>query len=582
METENQLQSDEVIGKPDDSNISSEKVSTNNVAESGTIKKSEEESKCHVCIHAKPFCKQAEGLENENKNSDQERYQCGVCSETFCTICRLHNHLTMYHLLNGSYQYDYFIRTAFPKYDSLCQFTQTEELYFNREEVLETASRKRYIDQTDGHELKGAIVSKSKVRKKVKVKKSSQISHACREGGYKVNDANNCLRTVKLEAGEVVKNEMTQDIASSDGYNTDRTDDYFDSQDDETSEMENKNHSADIFYHNNAESDSNRQNAKSQTDDKSKYKARGLNCIINISQNHKSNIKINTREPSGNSNKFKIKLHEKSSSVINTKQKLEKKSRLKKTKDRLNARKDVCNEYENKTNKVNNKVLLESDSVAKKENTVRNCMQSNKQSLEKYIKEKNQSDKKHVEKKIQSDAKHTERESKKVKEVMKSNRCEICGATFSVKQGLLRHEQLKHADQMNFKCEQCNKRFMRNFNLEKHIKHVHGGTKGSKVKVEPNHTDKGSVGSTSEEVSPVKLLAENTQETADSIENEEKQVDEHVEVKVRRKRRTNEEVKSLKTPHTCELCGHTMPKSKMDVHKRLHTGLLLCVFHFFV
>lgn len=577
METENQLQSDEVIANQDDLNISSKKVSTNNVTESSTIKNAEEGSKCHVCILAKPLCKQAEGLgrnEVKNQNSNQT-YHCGVCSETFCTICRLHNHLTTYHLLNGSYQYDYFIQTAFPKYDSLCQFTQTEELYFNREEVLDTASRKRNLDQTDSHKFKGTMVSKSKVRKKAKVKKDSQIS--CREGGDKVDDANNCLRTVKLEVGEVLKNEVTEDIIGSDGYNTDRTDDYFDGQDDEPSDMEINNRTDNLIDYCNAESDSSRQNAKSQTGGKSKYKSRGLNCIINKSQNLKSNIGVH----SGNSNKGKRKLDGKSNSVINTKQKLEKKSRLKKTKDRLNARKGVCNEYENKINRVNNKVLLLVDSVANEEKNVKNCLENNNHSLEKYIKEKNLSDKKHVENKVQSDAKHTENESKKVKEMMKGNRCEICGATFSVKQGLLRHEQLKHADRMNFKCEQCNKRFMRNFNLEKHIKHVHGGTKGSKVKVEADHTDKGNVGSTSEEVSPVKVLTENTQETTDSMENEEKLLDEHVEVKVRRKRRTNEEVKSLKTPHTCELCGHTMPKSKMDVHKRLHTGLLLCVLFFF-
>ncbi|XP_045209610.2 uncharacterized protein LOC123561365 [Mercenaria mercenaria] len=51
-------------------------------------------------------------------------YRCGSCTKTFMTICKLHDHLQD-HCFGGSYHYDHLLKTAFPKYDTACSYSQT-------------------------------------------------------------------------------------------------------------------------------------------------------------------------------------------------------------------------------------------------------------------------------------------------------------------------------------------------------------------------------------------------------------------------------------------------------------------------
>lgn len=55
---------------------------------------------------------------------------CGQCLTKFKTICMLHLHIEG-HKEGGSYTFDNITKTAFPKYDTVCAFTQVEESILN-------------------------------------------------------------------------------------------------------------------------------------------------------------------------------------------------------------------------------------------------------------------------------------------------------------------------------------------------------------------------------------------------------------------------------------------------------------------
>ena len=79
-------------------------------------------------------------------------YKCAGCSKSFQTICVLHYHC-MKHGDGGSFFFDHVTRTAYPKHDSTCSYTQVDsdliDGYFNDEtkladdgsKVLETTAR---------------------------------------------------------------------------------------------------------------------------------------------------------------------------------------------------------------------------------------------------------------------------------------------------------------------------------------------------------------------------------------------------------------------------------------------------------
>lgn len=55
-----------------------------------------------------------------------ELFSCGACTKPSRVIFFLHEHLHS-HGNSGSYYYDGFLRTAFPKYGSHCSYTQTAD-----------------------------------------------------------------------------------------------------------------------------------------------------------------------------------------------------------------------------------------------------------------------------------------------------------------------------------------------------------------------------------------------------------------------------------------------------------------------
>ena len=65
----------------------------------------------------------------EINSSNCGLFTCGGCHTKFRTICCLHVHIDK-HQEGGSYTFDHVTKTAFPKYDSTCSFTQVESKFF--------------------------------------------------------------------------------------------------------------------------------------------------------------------------------------------------------------------------------------------------------------------------------------------------------------------------------------------------------------------------------------------------------------------------------------------------------------------
>ena len=494
---------------------------------------------CHICF----LSQHANNAKGNILNDRTESYHCGVCSQTFCTICCLHNHLTTYHLLSGSYHYDYFIQTAFPKYESLCQFTQTEDLDFNREGVFDIGKQKRTYGSSDALKRKSKVQSRNKSR----TKGNAQIESSSTQKALGNSDLT-ILKDVKTEREDFIQYENT--INSSDEIDdnySDRTDDYFESGENLYSDIE-------------TEEVSSRSTVISQEIDLEKHcgvrkktsikrKSKTDDSVYSKKRDHLSGLgrmKV-SKLISDTHNKDKIGAND--VSIKSARQKCNKKNKTEKNANLIKQEnQDWLKDYENSDTFVNSLSELPVNITGPKE-----------------VKDKQDEDVL----------------TKKVDKT-EGNKCDVCGATFTVKQGLLRHEQQKHSDLMKFHCEQCDKKFMRAFNLQKHVIRVHGGKKGSGTKVEQDEEystlqckDELDI---SLEVTPEKMQSNSVTDKEGVVCGD---LSETGEAKTtRRKRRTNEEMKSMKAPHTCEICGHTMPRSKMDVHQRLHTGLFIFIYLF--
>ncbi|XP_045210031.2 zinc finger protein 227-like [Mercenaria mercenaria] len=521
--------------------LTPEQISTSSARGSNIIT-NEESNECHVCLLSK-LDKETEGMElgDEKVNSSRESYHCGVCSQTFCTICRLHNHLTTYHLFNGSYHYDNFIQTAFPKYESLCQFTQTEGLDFNREGEFDIAERNRTdpdIKQKYG-EVKKAIGEKKECNEPITTNKMFE----------NVGSVETIWRDVKVEPAEFAENKETAKLDENDGYYSDRTDDYFENEEDMLTDLEIENHhNYPSWKDRKAVTSLNNSSGKGcavKTTKTCNNKRKSKNDSLIHGQKNDEPVLLNEKNFTNIDANTSVqkKFGAKDSSVKNAKQKCGKKSKIAKLSNLTEQEnsKDWYQEYKHVDNLESNKLIRTLKAT------------NGNQSNDKLVGD--------------NFSKNTDKNE--------GNKCDVCGAMFTVKQGLLRHEQLKHKDLMNFNCKQCDKKFMRNFNLQKHIIRVHGGKKSNEHKfiIEIEGTCEEDFGSNSLELSSDQVHSgtPNVKDDQEGVQSEEIIVTDGVKTP-RRKRRTNEEMKSLKTPHTCDLCGHTMPRSKMDVHQRLHTG----------
>ncbi|KAL4228800.1 hypothetical protein ACF0H5_011840 [Mactra antiquata] len=87
----------------------------------------------------------------EEKNP--KKYVCGCCYSRFVTICHLHEHLQI-HGDGGSYHFDHCSKTAYPKYDTFCSFTQTDEMFDRPEEAKSVEKQDvSFEEKTDAKDI---------------------------------------------------------------------------------------------------------------------------------------------------------------------------------------------------------------------------------------------------------------------------------------------------------------------------------------------------------------------------------------------------------------------------------------------
>ncbi|XP_045190535.2 zinc finger protein 665-like [Mercenaria mercenaria] len=83
--------------------------------------------------------------------STKDVFRCGGCNLQFDTICTLHDHVQT-HSGGGSYYYSHTIKAAFPKYDSSCRSTQTDDIAeFQHSEMDQLIGIKKDVDYEKEH-----------------------------------------------------------------------------------------------------------------------------------------------------------------------------------------------------------------------------------------------------------------------------------------------------------------------------------------------------------------------------------------------------------------------------------------------
>ena len=147
--------------------------------------------------------------------------------------------------------------------------------------------------------------------------------------------------------------------------------------------------------------------------------------------------------------------------------------------------------------------------------------------------------------------------------------CEFCNIAFKNNSNLVRHESLKHPEKLSETCPDCGKKFMREKDLNRHRSYAHSLVKAKKESVNSPVSPVGSEESYSKLDELEKLASPVTDsDVIVSVEIKSK----GKAAKDQKKQRSKEESLLLKSPYTCESCGHIMPRAKMEIHNRIHTG----------
>lgn len=148
--------------------------------------------------------------------------------------------------------------------------------------------------------------------------------------------------------------------------------------------------------------------------------------------------------------------------------------------------------------------------------------------------------------------------------------CEICNTSFKNNSNLVRHETSKHPDELKEICEDCGKKFMRERDLNRHRSYAH-----SLVKPKKEALNSSDLSVCSEDCDSFPKDDDSEQLISDLVDikvKTEKPIGKAKVSRNQKKPRSKEEIMLLKLPYTCEQCGHIMPRSKMEIHKRIHTG----------
>lgn len=455
-------------------------------------------------------------------------YCCGACSKKFDTICHLHEHLRCNHKSGGSYHYDHYLRTAFPKYDSFCRYTQTDW-------CQDSPAKPDLVTFDSSWQLQDTTVHFSKENKEAAFNKEKQKQIRTKENSiYNKNDRNEAEVHLKESFVEASKQEYA------DGDVSDITDDYF-------------------------ENDDNDDNGSKMTETlvSAVRDEKVLNeCIVATDHSQTSIVTCPTEtiihKQCTSSDSFERKLEEtKVKDEIKTEREISWTSAITLITNHNNLESEKHNEEQNitlgdslvndgiKSNGNLNKERLVKSSQPKKEralkvdNTAPLKSIASKRKKEKLIKTLGEVVPRLFPKKV------TDRQN---------CRCELCGARFCFKTGLLKHEQRKHFDKMMVKCSHCKIMFMRESDLLDHMGMVHKVEKDGVISGNLLHLEQQAL------LSLETVIVDN------------KSLVKLVSSSPKRGKKKKAEVLQQNAPHTCELCGYTMPRSKMDVHQRLHSG----------
>ncbi|KAL4228611.1 hypothetical protein ACF0H5_011661 [Mactra antiquata] len=353
-------------------------------------------------------------------------YRCGSCQRAFATICKLHDHFQD-HCVGGSYHYDHLLKTAFPKYDTACSYTQTPDNFVKEADTCTEISFK---------------VKKRKVSKKMNLTKSSM--KRAMPPARKLKSILGKRKPGRPKKEENIK-ETFEDTAVEDDIEEEEP----------------------------------------------------------VSEEMQISLEIVNDEDNDDTDMF--------------------------------AKEQFLNESLDLMNKIDGTDQDDKGTTIKDENEVEDVIEdsTNTGVVDPEFKQKSPARKRKmsIPRKItkKGDEKIVNSRSKPGNKI----KCDFCPCEFQYTRGLIRHEQEKHADEMKFECDQCEQKFMREYNLERHKLCSHNHCKS-------RYSDDG-------KDSP--------------------------RVKGGKKEASKKSPGKLaETKSICMICGNEVFDSKMDIHVRLHTG----------
>lgn len=414
----------------------------------GSVKQQTQKSKfstTHCCD-----CKTIKGcakkrLSSENQGPD---FRCGGCERKFYTICCLHDHLKTFHHASGSYHYDDIIRTAFPKYESFCRFTQTDNDAFFRDADCELET----------YDLTSTEDNINK-RQDGTPECSEDLSSDCKMDCDDVDILPESLDLLDTSSSDF-PGEATSDISE--------------------------------------ERTVGKTKKKQKTDSgvKRKKKKAQKNKKVSIDEQNDSGISCETVGNVSKGEKTGIAQSQTDDQILST----------------------VPNN------------LLEKSPITDGNN-------SNGSSLSSAFV------------------------------------CDLCNISFKSNSNLVRHETVKHPENLKFSCSDCERKFVREIDLSRHRTYAHSQVKLEKeVLVGLKSTENG-----------IKSESQPCKQEVKEEKGEESPVTDKCESPTSKrspkKTRSKEEIMLLKSPCTCELCGYIMPRSKMEIHRRIHTGSIKTLAH---
>ncbi|XP_053408525.1 zinc finger protein 675-like isoform X2 [Mercenaria mercenaria] len=154
------------------------------------------------------FSKYGRGY-HESNSRDDSLFTCGGCQTKFRTICCLHVHIDR-HQEGGSYTYDHVTKTAFPKFDSVCAYTQVEQTIFELiTQNLHEFEKPSKSMQTFGGEVKADCIEVTRKSKRIAKRKHQKTQNFAKLDGMETK-----LKSAVSQIKNDVKNGKAHKLVS--------------------------------------------------------------------------------------------------------------------------------------------------------------------------------------------------------------------------------------------------------------------------------------------------------------------------------------------------------------------------------